>query len=460
MPGILKKCSCCAAKLEHRRKLCGRCKTPYCGPACQKKHWEEGGHDKLCKKIKKGGGAELYNADTKYKEAVAAAAKKCAEDTKGQTCYICMEAVHRRTGEGLVRGCGCGDRDGVDSGTTGVAHASCLVEQAKILVTEAEENKLDDAAFEERWARWHTCSMCKQRYHGVVSCALGWGCWKTYVGRPETDQLRYYALNLLGSGLLSAQNPKEAVPVMEAQLSMLRRLGESEYNILVAQSSLASAYDNLGRVEDVLRMRRDVYSGCLRVHGERHENTLGEASNLANSLFALERFGETKSFLRKTVPVARRTLGDDSTVTFAMRKMYAQALYMDADSTLDDFREAASTLEEVDRTCRRVLGNSHPYIAGIGISLQKSRSLLAVRKASARLEALRTVPFAVGATVELHGLVASPALNGRHVVVVQTPPDVAARGRISVTIDGAVRAVKCENVRAVPGGVGAAPSTR
>ena len=135
MPGILKKCSCCAAKLEHRRKLCGRCKTPYCGPACQKKHWEEGGHDKLCKKIKKGGGAELYNADTKYKEAVAAAAKKCAEDTKGQTCYICMEAVHRRTGEGLVRGCACGDREGVDSGTTGIAHVSCLAEQAKILST-------------------------------------------------------------------------------------------------------------------------------------------------------------------------------------------------------------------------------------------------------------------------------------------------------------------------------------
>ena len=68
-------------------------------------------------------------------------------------------------------------------------------------------------------------------------------------------------------------------------------------------------------------------------------------------------------------------------------------------------------------------------------------------------------PFAVGATVELHGLVSNPAANGRRVVVVQTPPDVAARGRISVNLDGAVRAVKRENVRAVPGGVGAAPST-
>ncbi len=68
-------------------------------------------------------------------------------------------------------------------------------------------------------------------------------------------------------------------------------------------------------------------------------------------------------------------------------------------------------------------------------------------------------PFAVGATVELHGLVSNPAANGRRVQIVRTPPDFAARGRISVNLDGAVRAVKRENVRAVPGGVGAAPST-
>ena len=53
----------------------------------------------------------------------------------------------------------------------------------------------------------------------------------------------------------------------------------------------------------------------------------------------------------------------------------------------------------------------------------------------------------------------NPAANGRRVVIVQTPPDVSDRGRISVNLDGAVRAGKRENVRAVPGGVGAAPST-
>ena len=70
---ILTKCAACAAPLPHTSaKQCSRCKTRYCGPACQKQHWD-GGHKDLCKRIKKGGGAEQYHADKKYKEAVAVA---------------------------------------------------------------------------------------------------------------------------------------------------------------------------------------------------------------------------------------------------------------------------------------------------------------------------------------------------------------------------------------------------
>ena len=143
---ILTNCAACAAPLPRPAKQCSRCKTLYCGPACQRQHWERGGHDALCKKIKKGGGAEQYHADKKCKEAVAVAVEACADDTKGQTCYICLEAVHPRTGEGLVRGCACGDRDGVASGSTGVVHVSCLAEQTKILC---------DSAY-KRARRWPT----------------------------------------------------------------------------------------------------------------------------------------------------------------------------------------------------------------------------------------------------------------------------------------------------------------
>ena len=50
-------------------------------------HWRRG-HKQICKEIHRGGNAEKYHADKKYKEAVAAAVAKCAADTKGQTCYI------------------------------------------------------------------------------------------------------------------------------------------------------------------------------------------------------------------------------------------------------------------------------------------------------------------------------------------------------------------------------------
>ena len=79
---ILTQCAVCATELGlSLGKKCGRCSTRYCGPECQKQHWEEGGHDKLCKLIKKAGGAEQYNANKKYAEAVSVAVAKCADDT-------------------------------------------------------------------------------------------------------------------------------------------------------------------------------------------------------------------------------------------------------------------------------------------------------------------------------------------------------------------------------------------
>ena len=92
-----------------------------------------------------------------------------------------------------MRGCSC-------RGTAGFAHVSCLAEQAKILFAEAEENNLDWNAKNERWMRWCLCSLCEQNYHGVVKCALGWACWKTYE-RPEGDQVHGMAMRMLGNGL-------------------------------------------------------------------------------------------------------------------------------------------------------------------------------------------------------------------------------------------------------------------
>ena len=370
---ILINCAACAAPLRFPAKQCGRCKTLYCGPICQKQHWD-GGHKELCKKIKKTGGAEQYNANKRYSEAVAVAAEKCADDTKGQTCFICTQALHWKTKEGLVRGCAC-------RGTAGFVHVSCLAEQAKILVAEAEENNLSNKTFDERWKRWWSCSLCEQDYHGVVRCALGWACWKTYVGRPETDWAHGAAMTEVGLGLSAVNQHKDASSVGEAELSKMRRLGDSKDNILSVQSNLACTYEMIGRRNEALSLRQEIYSGRLKLGGEEDENTLNAANNYATSLYGLKRFEESKALMRKTVPKARRVLGEAHEITLGMRHNYALALFGDPGATLDDFREAVVTFEETERTMRRVFGGAHPLTTGVEAPLRRARAALRAREA-------------------------------------------------------------------------------
>jgi len=130
-------------------------------------------------------------------------------------------------------------------------------------------------------------------------------------------------MSLLGNGLSAAKHHEETLSVQEAELAMLRRVGDSEHNILVMQGNLAMTYQALGRFDEALRMRRDVYSGRLKLNGEEHETTLRAANNYADSLVNLERFEEAKALMRKTMPVARRVLGEGDRLTLKMRMIYA-----------------------------------------------------------------------------------------------------------------------------------------
>ena len=63
-----------------------------------------------------------------------------------------------------------------------------------------------------------------------------------------------------------------------------------------------------------------------------------------------------------------------------MRWAYAGAICNDTAATLDDLHEAVTTLEDVERTARRVLGGAHPLTADIERALQHSRAALAARE--------------------------------------------------------------------------------
>ena len=126
---------------------------------------------------------------------------------------------------------------------------------------------------------------------------------------------------MLGNGLSAAGHDEDALSVREAELSIERRHGTSENDILISQTNLANTYQKLGHHEKALSMERDVYSGRLRLNGAEHGSTLIAANNYASTLSELKRFEEAKSLLRRTIPAARRVLRDSNELMLKMRRI-------------------------------------------------------------------------------------------------------------------------------------------
>ena len=72
-------------------------------------------------------------------------------------------------------------------------------------------------------------------------------------------------------------------------------------------------------------------------------------------------------------------------ITLKAKQYYAETLYKNVNAgasrrPLDDLREAVTTLEDVERTARRVLGGAHPLTETIDSELEKTRAALRNRE--------------------------------------------------------------------------------
>ena len=190
-------------------------------------------------------------------------------------------------------------------------------------------------------------------------------------------------MNCLGNGLNEAGHYGDAVTVQEADVSMKRRIGAPENCILTVQGNIANSYQMLGRLEDALRVRREIYAQRLKLSGEEHPDTIRVAICYAMELIDSRRFRDAKALTRKAPSVARRVLGNTHEYTLTLRSIYAEALYKDDAASLDDLREAVTTLEETERTARRVLGGAHPITGGIEAALQSARAALRAHEEAA-----------------------------------------------------------------------------
>ena len=382
---FLTKCAACAADCT-TVKACSRCQTVYCSVQCQKAHWESG-HDKLCKMIKKKGGAEQLYADKQYKASIKLAVEKCAKDARSQallnaakqlgdlsfcdmeerkrflelsaedaeieedevTCFICLDSIHSETKEGVVRGCGC-------KGSQGHAHVTCLAKQAQLSVEEGETTNADDMS--ARWSKWTRCTICEQNYRGVVSCALGWACWRTYVQRPMEAPAKRAALTTLGSGLMDGDRAGEALTVFQAQLKHAYK-EQDEESITAAKGNCAMCLSNLGRDAEAVVINRELYAQVRKASGLEDIDTLVAALTLAKSLRALSAFSEARALLREVVPIAMTSLGGDHGVTLELNSNFVRAMCMDLNATADQLKAAVDLAHSTHEAALRRYGDGH-----------------------------------------------------------------------------------------------------
>ena len=80
--------------------------------------------------------------------------------------------------------------------------------------------------------------------------------------------------------------------------------------------------------------------------------------------------------------MVRRVLGEGNEHTLKMRSLYAYSLYSNPGATLEDLREAVTTLEETEMIARRVFGGAHPTTAGIEDQLRYAQAALCASETS------------------------------------------------------------------------------
>ena len=297
---------------------------------------------------------KLFNVQEQLAEAASTARETCAAETGNHTCYVCLDDGES---EGLVRGCAC-------RGTSGFAHLSCLVRQAKLATSKNNEkaDSTDDGENVE-WPHelWDTCGLCEQEHHGVVKCALGWVCWTTYEGLPETCEMRRGAMMTLGNGLLATGRYEDALVAYQCSLVTGRR-------IIGCKDNLAACYQKRGMADQALRLQREVHAMGLTLGIA--EDQAVDAATLAEFLVDARQFAEAKAFGRENTPAIRGNFGADHRAVLDIQTHYGRALFQADDATNDDLVEAETVLDDVLTRARRVFGERHPDTA-------RARDLLA-----------------------------------------------------------------------------------
>lgn len=349
-------CSACGKSLEDGvPPTCTRCKTLYCGSTCQRAHWKAG-HKKVCKAIAEEGGAAQHHANAKATEAVAALVKEWAAPAK-TACRLCKKT----TDEAVAVWCeGCSTKDRL-------AHALCLATYASRIAM-----GMDD------FRGWKRCKGCDVELQGAARVAAARLCWKEYSGKPESDQFRCWAAEGLACALYAGGQYEDACHTFHAHLQVLRRIcPDNEAPITSCRQNLANCADVLGRLDELLVLRREIHAGSETTHGPADQRTVDAALAVASALLRFDKPEDAQTFCRETLAKVKSGCPPRDARVVTLTCALAQTLYdpaEDREYMMQDVQEAERLLMEALQASRQVFGSSHPQTIRVRKELDAVRA--------------------------------------------------------------------------------------
>jgi serine/threonine protein kinase len=156
----------------------------------------------------------------------------------------------------------------------------------------------------------------------------------------------YYALGL----------SRQAIPLMErARDYYVKNFGLEHTNTLPIMSELALCYDDVGRLDEALKMQEQVLAVRRKVSGPEHPGTLNSMNNLASSYEMAGRREEALKLREEVLALDRKVLGPENPETLNSMNNLATSYDMAGRR-----EEALKLREEVLALRREVNGPEHP----------------------------------------------------------------------------------------------------
>jgi len=156
---------------------------------------------------------------------------------------------------------------------------------------------------------------------------------------------------------------EDARHTFHAHLQVLRRVcPEHEEAITSCRTNLANCADVLGRYDELLALRREMYAESEAKHGGADQRTIDAALDVASALLRCDEPEDAQTFCRATLAKVKSGCPPRDARIVTLTCALAQTLYDPAaerEYLMSDVQEAETLLMEALQASRQAFGSAH-----------------------------------------------------------------------------------------------------